>query len=252
MCLVLVAWQQHEEWPLVVAGNRDEFHARPTEGLHWWPDNPQLLAGRDLQAGGTWLAVGRNGRFATVTNHSDAAPPQAGLRSRGELVTNFVNSTATPLDFVEQIDGKAYAGYNLFVCDGRQLAFASNRDGEPRELGPGLYGLANAGLDAPWHKTLVSKERFRRRLESGKIKPNALLKLLSDRERAPAAEVQTNGLDFALAHAVTAPFVVQPDYGTRSSTVVLVDRNGRVDVTERRFVADGSRRGETHMAFQSE
>ncbi len=252
MCLVLVAWQQHEAWPLIVAGNRDEFHARPTEGLHWWPDNPQLLAGRDMQAGGTWLAVGRNGRFATVTNYRDAVPPQPGLRSRGELVTEFVESTASPLEYVSRIERDEYAGYNLFVCDSETLAFGSNRDGEPRELEPGLYGIANAGLDAPWHKTLVSKERLRHRLASGKINPEALLKLLHDRERAPAAEVRTDGLDFALAHAVTAPFVVQPDYGTRSSTVVLVDHNGHIDVTERRFVSDGSRRGETHKAFQSE
>ena len=252
MCLVLVAWRQHAEWPLIVAGNRDEFHARPTEGLHWWPDNPALLAGRDMQAGGTWLGIGRNGRFATVTNYRDAVPPQAGMRSRGDLVTGFIDGSASPLDYVRDIDGGAYAGYNLFVCDGRTLAYASNRDGEPRELEPGLYGLANAGLDAPWHKTLVSKERMRQRLESGKIKPNALLKLLNDRQRAPESEVRTNGLDFALAHAVTAPFVVQPDYGTRSSTVVLIGRDGHVDVTERRFVSDGSRRGETHQRFQAE
>lgn len=252
MCLVLVAWQQHEKWPLIVAGNRDEFHARPTEGLHWWADTPELLAGRDLQAGGTWLAIGRNARFATVTNYRDAVSPPAGLRSRGDLVTKFVSSDISPLEYVEQIDGHAYAGYNLFVCDGERLAFASNRDGGPRKLEPGLYGLANAELDAPWHKTRVTKERLKRRLESGRIKPNALLDLLNDRERAPAAEVQTDGLDFALAHAVTAPFVVQPDYGTRSSTVVLVDHEGHVDVTERRFVSDGSRRGETHKTFQSE
>ena len=252
MCLVLIAWQRREEWPLIVAGNRDEFHARPTEALHWWPDNPQLLAGRDLQAGGTWLAVGRNGRFATVTNYRDAVPPVPGLKSRGDLVTEFVTSTVAPLDFLGRIDRDAYAGYNLFVCDGTTLAYASNRDGEPRELEPGLYGIANAGLDAPWHKTLISKARLERQLESGKINSSVLLKLLNDRERAPAADVQTDGLDFALAHAVTAPFIVQPDYGTRSSTIVLVDHSGHVDITERRFVSDGSRRGETHKAFQSE
>ena len=252
MCLVLVAWQQHENWPLVVAGNRDEFHARPTESLHWWPDNPELLAGRDLQAGGTWLAVGRNGRFATVTNYRDAVPRQPGLRSRGDLVSNFVGGNIPPLDYVEQLDGDAYAGYNLLVCDGERLAFASNRNGGARELAPGLYGLANAELDAPWHKTEISKARLRRRLESGKISPSALLNLLNDRERATTTEVQTDGLEFALAHAVTAPFVIQPNYGTRSSTVVLVDGSGHVDVTERRFVSDGSRRGETHETFQSE
>ena len=153
---------------------------------------------------------------------------------------------------MSQVDRDAYAGYNLFVCDGTTLAYASNRDGEPRVLEPGLYGIANAGLDTPWHKTLVSKARLRRQLDAGDINSSVLLKLLNDRERAPAADVQTDGLDFALAHAVTAPFVVQPEYGTRSSTVVIIDRNGHIDVTERRYVSDGSRRGETHKAFQSE
>lgn len=250
MCLVLVAWQEHDDFPLIVAGNRDEFHARPTEPLHWWADQPDVLAGRDLQAGGTWLALGRSGRFATVTNFRDAVPPQAGYRSRGMLVTDFVEGGMSPLEYVESIDSDAYSGFNLFVSDGETLAFANNRDGAPRLLEPGVYGLANASLDAPWHKTLVSKERLGAILAAGSENPgavntSALLKLLDDRELGPAHDVSTNGLSFNRAHAMTAPFIVQPDYGTRSSTVVLYPEAGDVEIVERRFKPDGKRDGET-------
>ena len=252
MCLVLVAWQQHDEWPLIVAGNRDEFHARPTERLHWWTDHDQVLAGRDLQAGGTWLAVSRSGRFATVTNHRDAIPPDGSYRSRGQLVTGFVDGTSGALDYVNAIEDGDYAGFNLLVCDGETLAFTSNRDGPPRTLQGGLYGVANAGLDAPWHKTRVSKRRIQAALDNGDISSEVLLDILGDRERGPTDDVSTNGLDFELAHALTAPFVVQPEYGTRASSVVLVSRDGTVDVTERRFLMDGSQRGETRESFHVE
>ncbi len=251
MCLVLVAWRQLDDWPLIVAGNRDEFHARPTEPLHWWPDAPDVLAGRDLQAGGTWLALGRSGRIATVTNFRDAVPPKAGRRSRGKLVTDFIEGRMSPLEYVESIDGDAYSGFNLFVSDGDTLAFANNRDGAPRLLEPGVYGLANATLDAPWHKTLVSKERLGELLEAGTVNSSLLLRLLDDRELGPAHDVSTDGLEFRRAHALTAPFIVQPDYGTRSSTIVLRDSSGAIEVTERRFEPDGRLAGESRKSFVS-
>ena len=250
MCLVLVAWRQHPDWPLIVAGNRDEFHARPTEALHWWADKSDVLAGRDLQAGGTWLGLSREGRFATVTNYRDAVPPKAELRSRGELVTDFIGSGTSPADYAESIDASAYAGFNLFVSDGRTLAYGNNRDGSPRELPPGLYGLANATLDAPWHKTLVSKERLKALLDTDTINTSSLFRMLDDRQPGPAHDVSTDGLSFKRAHAMTAPFIVQPDYGTRSSTVVLCSAAGDIEIAERRFTPDGRRDGETRKTFQ--
>ena len=251
MCLVLVAWQTLDDWPLVVAGNRDEFHARPTEPLHWWPDQPDVLAGRDLKAGGTWLALGRNGRFATVTNYRDAVPPKAGRRSRGKLVTDFVEGRSAPIDYVESIDRDAYSGFNLFVSDGETLAFANNRDGAPRLLDPGIYGLANASLDAPWHKTLVSKARLRELLDGGTVNSSLLLRMLDDRVLGPADDVSTDGLEFRRAHAMTAPFIVQPDYGTRSSTVVLHSADANVEVAEHRFDPDGSLVGRSSFRFDA-
>lgn len=250
MCLVLVAWRQDDMLPLIVAGNRDEFHARLTEPLHWWSDKPQVLAGRDLEAGGTWLAVGRNGRFATVTNFRDADLPQARFRSRGELVTGFVEGDAGPLDYLQSIDGSRYAGFNLLVSDGKSLAYGSNRDGRPRELAPGLYGVANGGLDDPWHKTLVSKQRMRRALAAG-ADVDSLLALLDDREPGPVDDVSAAVPGSTGAHSLTAPFIVLPEYGTRSSTAVLLSGNGQIEITERRFGRDGTRSGETRETFQS-
>ncbi len=250
MCLVIVAWQVVDDYPLIVAGNRDEFHARPTAALGWWADRPAVLAGRDLEAGGTWLGVSANGRFATVTNYRDLEPPRSGLRSRGELVTGFVDGTDTAGRFAEHIDGNRYAGFNLFASDGETLAFTSNRDSGPRLLEPGLYGLANAELDAPWHKTEISRRRFADALASGKVDAGRLLDLLDDRTLGPADDVSANGLPFARAHALTAPFIVQPDYGTRSSTVVMRSSGGELTITERRFKADGSADGETRERIQ--
>lgn len=185
-----------------------------------------------------------------MTNYRDAVPPHAGHRSRGELVTSFIASDTSPSDYVTAIDSDAYAGFNLFVSDGSTLAYGNNRDGAPRELPPGIYGLANANLDAPWHKTLVSKDRLKTVLDSGSINSSTLLKLLDDKNLGPAQDVSTDGLDFRRAHAMTAPFIVQPDYGTRSSTVVLYAARGSIEIVERRFKPDGRRDGETTKTIQ--
>ncbi len=154
MCLVVLAWQQHSDFPLLIAGNRDEFHARPTKAAHWWPDEPDIVGGRDLQAAGTWLALHRNGRFATVTNYRDAVAPSAKNRSRGHLVTEFLLSEKDSSSYLESIDDASYAGFNLIVFDGKTLAWHSNRGDGPRILAPGIYGLSNALLDSPWHKVM--------------------------------------------------------------------------------------------------
>ena len=250
MCLILLAWQRDDSLPLVVAANRDEFHRRPTQPLHWWADHPNVLAGRDLEAGGTWLGVSRGGRFAALTNFRDA-DRRRGRRSRGELVSGFLKGSRAPLAYAAEIDGDAYAGFNLLVSDRRRMVYVNNRDRrEPESLPPGIYGLANAELDAPWHKTRYGKSALSELLTTGRISPDALGRLLGNRERAKAAEVETGGLSFDLAHALTAPFIVSPDYGTRSSTVVLLDDGGRLTVTEQSYAADGSPEGGERARFQ--
>ena len=218
--------------------------------MHWWVENPDILAGRDLQAGGTWLGVHRNGRFATVTNYRDAVPPAGRRPSRGELITRFLESTTTPLEFLRDIDGDRYAGFNLLVADGEQLAYRSNRDGATSELAPGVYGLANAILDTPWPKVDRTRAALQGLIDADKVNETGLLRLLDDRQRASAGDLDTGGLPFELAHAFSAPFIVFPDYGTRCSTVLTRDRRGQMLVAEKRFGAEGRSTGQSNFSFQ--
>jgi uncharacterized protein with NRDE domain len=234
---------------LIVAGNRDEFHARPTQDAHWWPDVPDILGGRDQQAGGTWLALHRNGRFATVTNFRDAVPTSAKLRSRGHLITEFLQSEQSSTDYLKEVDADAYAGFNLLVADGNELAYLSNRGGGLRQLPPGIYGAANATLDSPWAKVERSKAAMSALIESGRANETNLLRLLDDRNKANVSEVETGRLGFEKAHAMTAPFIVQADYGTRCSTVLLRDNKNQLRFTEVRFAADGTNSGRSDFRF---
>jgi uncharacterized protein with NRDE domain len=245
VCLVVIAWQQHADFPLILAGNRDEFHTRPTQEAHWWTDQPDIFGGRDLQAAGTWLATHRNGRFATVTNFRDAETPSAKLRSRGHLVSEFLTSAKMPLDYLNGIDGAAYGGFNLLLGDGDTLAWWSNRGGSPRVLDPGIYGLSNALLDSPWHKVVKSKGVLRKLIDAGKVNDSELMRLLDDRNKAAANEIDSDRLPFATAHAISAPFIVLPDYGTRSSSVFLREASGAWRFRERRFDATGKATGDT-------
>ena len=251
MCLVVVAWQQHPHYPLVVAGNRDEFHERPTAALDFWDDQPDIAGGRDLKARGTWLAVNRNGRFATVTNFRDAAIADNRLRSRGHLVTEFLRSTESAGDYLSGIDGDAYAGFNLLVADGNSFGWYSNRGGEAIILPPGIYGLSNALLDSPWHKVTSRKAAMAGLISREQVTTLDLFDLLSDQSRAPEAEVEVGRLPFETAHAITAPFIVQPDYGTRCSSAVLADKNGHWQISERRFAPDGTTTGESRIEFDN-
>jgi uncharacterized protein with NRDE domain len=251
MCLLVFALHTDPRLPLIVAGNRDEFHERPTQAACRWADNPDIFGGRDLQAGGTWLAVHRNGRFAAVTNHRDAHRERAGLRSRGHLVTGFLDADAGLVEYLESIDRDAYAGFNLLVADRRSAAYLSNRGAGMRELPPGIYGLSNATLDDPWTKVTRSKSRLGHLIAEDDVSEASLFHLLADRQKASAGEVRTNGLSFAMAHALSAPFIVHPLYGTRCSTVVTVDDTGTVRFAERSFDPDGRSRGVARYTLES-
>lgn len=249
MCLIVLSIGQHPEFPLILAANRDEFHARPTKEARWWPDKPDIVGGRDLQAGGTWLALHRNGRFATVTNFRDAQQPVPKLLSRGHLVTGFLESRLGPRDYLQTIRESGYAGFNLIVGTMNEVAYLSNREEGTRSLGPGIYGLSNALLDGPWHKVESTRGKLSSLLAESNINETSLMRLMNDREKAPVSEVVRGDLDFEPAHAVTAPFIVMPDYGTRCTTVVLADNNGNWHFTERRFDPAGRQTGESKFSF---
>jgi uncharacterized protein with NRDE domain len=249
MCLIVLSLDQHPEFPLVLAANRDEFHARPSKEAHWWPDKPDILGGRDLQAGGTWLALHRNGRFVTVTNYRDAQPPSPKYLSRGRLVTGFLESDLAPSAYLDTIDENAFAGFNLIVGEAGEVGYLSNREEGSRDLGPGTYGLSNALLDGPWHKVESSKQKFSALLDTGEVNETSLMRLMNDRGKAPVSEVEKGDLNFDTAHAITAPFIVLPNYGTRCTTVAMLDKDGKWRFTERRFDPAGQKTGESRFSF---
>ena len=237
MCLILVAWQTHPDYPLVVAANRDEFHARPTAALAHWPDVPQVVAGRDLEAGGTWLGITEAGRFAAVTNVREPGKPR-GQASRGGLTADFLRGDTSPGDYATAMDGSAYSGFNLLLADRNQLWYRSNRDGAARALPPGIYGVSNHLLDTPWPKLATAKARFGEALAA---LPNAdaLFGILTDREIVPDEHLPATGVSLEWERLLSAIFVQSPSYGTRASTVLLRHADGSAHIEERSFGADG-------------
>lgn len=249
MCLILVAWKTDPDYPLVLAANRDEFHHRPAQALHWWQDKPTVLAGRDLQAGGTWLGASRSGRIATVTNYREDKHKRRGLRSRGEIVTAFLIDNDNPETFSKSIDGDIYAGFSLLTVEGNDLCYVSNRGDAAMLLPPGIYGLSNAALDTPWPKLRRTRDAFSRMIEAGDANETSLMRVMSDRQVASVDEVETGSLPFTLARAITAPFIVTPEYGTRCTTVLLQDRSGQISISERRFDSAGRKIGDSRLGF---
>jgi uncharacterized protein with NRDE domain len=254
MCLLLIAWKAHPRYRLVLAGNRDEFHDRPSAPLAWWQDDPRILAGRDLKAGGTWLGVARSGRFGVVTNYRDLQAPIEGAPSRGNLIPRFLTGATSPKEFLDDLRGAAprYSGFNLLVGGTRALYYFSNRGPKaPTVLAPGIYGLSNHLLDTPWPKVTRSKARFQQILAQGDVTPEALFAVLADREPAAEGELPNTGLPAEWERTVSAPFIVNERYGTRCSNVLLVERNGRTVLHERRFDAAGVQTGTTRFEFKS-
>lgn len=250
MCLILVAWRAHPDYPLIVAANRDEFFARPSAAAAFWQDNPDILAGRDLEAGGTWLGISRQLRFAAVTNYRDPANNRAGSRSRGSLCSDFLHHQATPGTYLGELEPGAYAGFNLLVADRQQLGYYANVEKRVRLLPAGIYGLSNRLLDTPWPKLLSAKERFTAALAS-LPREQAFFELLADDELAPDEALPNTGVPWEWERRLSAIFVKAPDYGTRASTLLTVHRSGLTTLSERSFAADAIPSGTVRLAFQA-
>lgn len=244
MCLILIAWRVHPDYPLVVAANRDEFFARPTAPAAFWNNAPHLLAGRDLEAGGTWLGVSRAGRFAALTNFRDPAQKRAGMPSRGGLVADFLAGDEAPQAYLERITayGSRCNGYNLLIGDGETLWWSSNLGGRPRMLEPGLYGVSNHLLDTPWPKVGAGKAALAHAIDR-LPDDQSLFDLLADDGIHPDAQLPQTGVPLDLERMLSAAFVKSPEYGTRSSTVLCVGQDGWTGFSEQTWLP-GARRGE--------
>lgn len=252
MCLLAVAWRATPTERLVLIGNRDEFHARPAAPMDWWPTvSPSLLAGRDLQAGGTWLGVDRRGRFAVVTNFRGSAAPSAGGPSRGEFIPRYLSGDLSAREFAAGLEseGARYAGFSLLLGDATDLVYYSNRQPGVQRLEPGVYGLSNHLLDTPWHKLVQTRARLADALAANRLETPRLLDLMQDTAPAPEAELTGSGLDPEFARRISAAFVCDPQYGTRCSSALVLRHDGTATAAERSFDAHGAVCGERTYSF---
>lgn len=256
MCLLVLAWGVHPRYRLVVAANRDEYHARPAAPLAKWPEPPGILAGRDLRAQGAWLGLDPARRFGVVTNFRELQEPRPAAPSRGALIPHYLSGSQSAQQFCAGLAPAAaeYAGFNLLLADGGSLCYASNRAAPfARALPPGVYGLSNELLDTPWPKLVRVKARFQQWLADPHGAAAGLFALLADRTPAAegAAPLPTGGLPPEWERILSAPFVMHPLYGTRCSTVVLLEPGGGLNLAERRFDSAGARSGESEFRLNA-
>lgn len=260
MCLAVLALRRIAGLPVLIAANRDEYHARPAAPAARWPapegappDAPAIYGGRDLQAGGSWMGVSDAGRYALVTNFRDPGRQQAAAPSRGALVEAWLRADDDAAAYLARLhaEGERYNGFNLIVGDGGRAWYYSNRGGAPRELAPGVYALSNHLLDTPWPKLARVKGAFERLIEAAP-QPDlpALYAALHDCTPAADAELPDTGIGLDRERLLSSPFIVSPDYGTRCSTVLALRADGTGELHERRFDPHGHASGDTDLTLR--
>ena len=264
MCLVAIALRAHPRFPLVVAANRDEFHARPTRPAGWWPDARRVWAGRDLEGGGTWMGVTRAGRFALLTNVRELDHLREDAVTRGALAAAFLNGDASPEAYLQAVAGERerYNGFNL-VCgllsDTPALWALHHGERRPERAGrvepisTGLHSLSNAALDTPWPKTTGLRDDVQTALGVEGLGAKDLVELLfvalADRTEASDERLPDTGVGLDWERRLSARFIAGGDYGTRASTVLVVESGGRVWAEERRFGPGGARAGHSRSRW---
>ncbi|MFQ6021896.1 MAG: NRDE family protein [Acidiferrobacterales bacterium] len=241
MCILLLSLRQHPKFPLIVAANRDEYYDRPTAVADFWEDAPDVLAGRDLLQGGTWLGITQQGRFAALTNFRDAESYRADRPSRGHLVSNFLLGDEPPDTYLSKIAEHAdqYNGFSIIVGQMGTLSYYSNREQQVHPLAPGVYGLSNHLLNTPWPKVTRGKQEIGELLsETDGPTPEALFATLTDGAIADDGALPDTGIGLEKERLLSPLFITGTDYGTRSSTVALIDNEGEVTFVERTFQRD--------------
>lgn len=252
MCLIAFAWRAHPRWRLVLAGNRDEFHARPSAPLARWDDGV-VVGGRDLEAGGTWLGVTDAGRCCVVTNVRDPRDPQLGV-SRGLLATDYLKGGADAATHAQVLQAAAadYRPFNLLTFDVHDAFYLGNRPvPKAQKVTPGIHGLSNADFNTPWPKTRALMQRLEAWLatqaDDDDVAP--LFAALADEHRAPDDQLPDTGVGLERERWLSSAFIRGERYGTRASTIVALGHDGRGVIVERRFGPNGREEGETAMSF---
>ncbi|AXF57251.1 NRDE family protein [Salicibibacter kimchii] len=251
MCLINFHWQEHANYPLIIAANRDEFYERPTAPAHFWEDAPDLLAGRDLLQQGTWLGITKQGKFAALTNFRDPQHMTPGKVSRGAIVGQFLTEDWSPREFVEALrkNKDDYTGFNVFVGTLNELYHYNNVYDEITKIKPGTHGLSNDTLNTPWPKVVKGKRLLHARTaQTNDIDTDKLFHMLYDTDEAPDEALPSTGVDWDFEKKLSPPFIHTGNYGTRASTVLLIDKAHRVTFIERTF-NEGEFRDEKTFSF---
>ncbi|MEX0944928.1 MAG: NRDE family protein [Balneolaceae bacterium] len=235
MCLIVFAYKCHPTYPLILIGNRDEFYDRPTKNLHVWDRQPTIIAGKDLKAGGTWLGVSENGLIAALTNYRDIKNIKEDAHSRGDLITDFLLSDDPPLQSLKSIKKRAdlYNGFNLIAGNLNHLYYLSNHNTPFIEIQPGNHSISNSALNTPWPKTDWALKRFKEITSNQQVSEHDLFELLLNTDTYPIENLPNTGLLPELEKAVSSVFIQTDNYGTRSSTVLTVDRDHHLQFTEK-------------------
>lgn len=246
MCLIVFAFRHHPTLPLVVAANRDEFYSRPTRAAHFWSTDrgrADILAGKDLNRGGTWLGMTRGGRIAFVTNVRNPGV-ERGDKSRGLLTRNFLAGQQLATDYLQQLQGclHDYAGFNVLLGDQQGLYHLNSENGKIQELRPGIYGLSNASMDSNWPKVNLSKSALGGLLDQEDVSIDSLTAIMLDRDQAPDPDLPETGIPRELERQLSPRFIVNPerDYGTRCTTAIVVNAQGTVRFSEQNYGSDGA------------
>lgn len=240
MCLVVFALNIHKNYKFIFAANRDEFYDRPTEQAEFWSDCPDLLAGKDLQAGGTWMGITKQGRFSAITNFRDMKSRREDAPSRGKLTLDFLVNEINPEKYYNSLKPalSSYNGFNLLFGNINELYYFSNKNDGLKKLEPGIYGLSNALLDTPWLKVEKSKQYLEKIIEQKEIHPWEVLNLLNDTTPAKDEELPDTGAGLELERMLSPVFTKMEKYGTRCSTVVMADKNNNVKFVEKTYFAN--------------
>ena len=237
MCLIAFAYKKHPNFPLIIIANRDEFYERPTKAVHFWDDAPHILAGKDLRMNGSWLGVSKSRRFAAITNYRDPSRPETGLLSRGAIVKSFLNTEKTSVDFVKELRGNKdlYGGFNVLLYDGEQMRHYNNVFDEHTVVVPGVHSVSNATLNSPWPKATFAAKVLQQAIDKETIETNQLISLLENDVIASEDILPDTGVGIYLERALSAAFVKLPNYGTRCSTAITINKKGHIQLQERTY-----------------
>lgn len=235
MCLIFLSLNDHPDYKLIVAANRDEFYSRKTTSAHFWEDQPAILGGRDMEAGGTWMAINKSGKISMVTNYRDLSNIDPKAPSRGHLVSDYLIECYRPLQYLENVasNGKKYNGFNLIVGNPNELYYYSNYKKGIEPVHPGIHGLSNHLLDTPWPKVENGLKKMKHLMRMPDVDANLLLDAMYDDRRAPDETLPDTGVGLERERALSSMFIKSPGYGSRSSTVLLVDRSDNALFVER-------------------